>query len=201
MSRHRSLLPGVAFLLAMHLRAGPADASIIATVPVAQPIFAAEAGIVISTVTLQGHWPAQLERDLEVRLTVAPSFVLNATQPLHASNANAAAYFGLRVELPKLDWERHSPETLSVALIVPDSAGSQWPDPEMRSEWQFYGDWVVMHTAQCILINARRRWPEVRYVRLELPGARRWKKLAGLHSLANVKVPARALQLTDELQK
>ena len=62
---------------------------------------------------------------------------------------------------------------------------------------------MVPATAQCILFNALSCFPkQPRFVDLKILGSKKWKDLNGIHSLKNVRVPSKPMQLSNgALQK
>jgi hypothetical protein len=151
-----------------------------------QPISTGDYGIVISAVMYQGvNNPNPLG---PVWATVEPNAVPYDGKP---RDSNAAALYGIKIDVKPTDLDRFDQDldTLRVTLTVPAD------DDTSKREWKADAPEVVPATAQCVLLNAHQMWPHVRYVDLRIKGSRRWTIYEGVHSLENVKLPSRPLQL------
>ncbi|HET9887949.1 MAG TPA: hypothetical protein VFR10_10585, partial [bacterium] len=112
-------------------------------------------------------------------------------------NRNAAALARFELHFPKGAVDSSGArfpglhgDTLVVVLDVsgaflPSAAGSENEVvlPELSGE-RF--DELVVKTADCLLLNARRRWPRIRHLALSIDGSHHYEHWEGVHSLKNV---------------
>jgi hypothetical protein len=47
-------------------------------------------------------------------------------------------------------------------------------------------DELVVKTVDCLLLNARRRWPRIRHLALSIDGSHHYEHWEGVHALENV---------------
>lgn len=145
-----------------------ATASEEVAIQVAQPIWT-ENGIIISSVTYI-RWLGSPEPGIEVAWTAKPNLI-EREGDAKPSNRNAAALCGIEVRTrPKAeskDWPREFADTLGAVLNLSrlEQRGSSKSHGEKK---------VVDATVDCILINAGRSRPAVKFVALEVEGAAKY---------------------------
>jgi hypothetical protein len=183
--------PPFAAVALVAVAATPSVAVVSGTLEVSQTIIAGDA-IEIGTMTYVGfsdfwNYPAEV--------------VYTASQSIIAGeDRNAASLLGIRISLvPRSDAPLSTSEdfrdhgvfgdTLRVVMDLTDL------DPSFPGRERIRGaistwDVVVAKTVDCILLNARRSWPRVRFVDLAVLGPSEYTRLAGTHSLAEVPQPA-----------
>jgi hypothetical protein len=182
-----SLLLSVLLLSSLAALGSPSQtsASEEVAVQVAQPIWT-ENGIIISSVTYI-RWLGSPEPGIEVAWTARPDLV-EREGDAKPSNRNAAALCGIEVRTrPKAkwkDWPREFADTLGVVLDLSRLAqrGSSRNHPEKQ---------VVEATVDCILINAGRSRPAVKFVALEVEGVAKYGSLARIYPVSSTSRPRR----------
>jgi hypothetical protein len=194
------------FLPALLILAAPSWAIVENSVEVTQP-----AGGEIITTTYYG-WELG-GYPVEISLTTAPNAVMCFGKP---ENRNEAAKRGIQVSL--VPGAKHAAihtydemrglgmrgDTVDVVLdltnaspeAAPDSAQTRWAFMEAVNQRVF--DDLVAQTFSCILLNGRRRWPEVKFVSLEVRGPDQYSRFEGVHSLATVPQLGGTSQWTSE---
>ena len=140
----------------------------------------------------------QVGYPVEVALTAVPNTVTCFGKP---ENRNEASKRGIRVVLVPgpghLDVNAYDEmrglgmrgDTVDVVLELTNAAPmAAGPSDSLLSAlaMQMDFDHLVEQTFSCILLNARRRWPELRFVSLEVRGSGRYPRLNGVHALAAV---------------
>jgi len=170
---------------------------------VSQPIRDSASNVVICNMTYWVLEDRESHPELEVRLTVAPSQVPGApasddhgTQTDLVFN-NAAASFHLRFPKGAIDSTgARFPGLFADTLVVvmdlsealkasaSDAAGESALESSPRSEERFHE--VVEKTVQCILLNARRRWPRIRHLALSIDGSHAYEHWEGVYPLEKV---------------
>ena len=102
-------------------------------------------------------------------------------------------------------------DTLKVVMdltgVDPQQLGFSFPpirpdderDQQARSEWiaSMGAQRVVLQTFDCILLNARRWWPQIRLVTLDVKGPRIFDMLSGVYSLESVPDPRSACDWSE----
>ena len=156
---------------------GRLEAAEESAVQVAQPIWT-ENGIVVSPVTYI-LWLGSPAPGIEVAWT-AKTNLIEREGDSTPSNRNAAALYGVDIRIkpnPKWkDWPRDFADTLQVVLELSGLA-------ERDSSKYLPEEWVVKATVECILVNAGRSRPPVKFVDLEVEGRPEYNSFAKVHSV------------------
>jgi hypothetical protein len=79
-------------------------------------------------------------------------------------------------------------DTVDVVLDLTNASPKTTPDSRafVKTAMQRGCDRLVEQTFSCILLNGRRRWPEVKFVSLKVRGPDQYSRFEGVHSLADV---------------
>ena len=172
-------------------------------VEVSQPLVI-DSGVVIGNVTFQyGEDPAK-HPELEVLLTVQPSYVSALTNDEAGVGImrNAANLARFRLRFPPGAADSSGARSLGVfgdTLVVvmdlsetlrvkalEDSIGALSSE-SMLSDARL--NEVMVKTVDCLLLNARRRWPRIRHLALSIDGSHAYEHWEGVHSLEKVGPP------------
>jgi hypothetical protein len=166
------------------------------------------AGPVISTVTFASWLNAWANPAQEVELTCAASSITTAQGP---ENRNAAFLAGIHLKFP----EGHGNPTsggerfrglFGDTLVVVMDLSEVQPDSVLAKRcpdlWTGPVDDVIVQTAECLRLNARRRWPRVKHLALSVDGSEGHTHLEGVHPLEEVALPTAPWQKSEgTLQK
>jgi hypothetical protein len=169
---------------------------------VSQPLVA-DSGMVIGNVNFPfGEDPAD-HPELEVSLTVKPSPVAASKKDESGHvTQNAASLARLQLRFPPgavdSSGKRRTGvfgDTLVVVMdlsetlinkAMEDSSGTLSPE-SMMSDARL--NEVIEKTVECLLLNARRRWPRIRHLALSIDGSHHHENWEGVHSLEKVGTP------------
>jgi hypothetical protein len=153
----------------------------------------------------------------EVEYTTAPNTIMVHGKP---ENRNEASLLGVKVHLvDDRTREQGGAETMQgygvygdtlkvvMDLTGVDHLGFSFPplrpedkrDEQARSEWiaSMGAQRVVLQTFDCILLNARRWWPQVRLVALDVKGPQIFDTLRNVYSLESVPDPRSACDWSE----
>ena len=159
-----------------------ASASEETAIQVAQPIWT-ENGIVVSSVTFI-RWLGSPEPGIEVACTANPNHI-EREGDARPSNRNAAALYGIAVRTNTKskwkDWPREFADTLGVVMDL--SGIGQRDSSKLVSEEQ-----VVKATVECILTNASRSRPAIKFIALEVLGAHKFRSLSKVYRVGRASV-------------
>jgi hypothetical protein len=154
-----------------------AQASHRSAVQVTQPIGGTANDVLLCQVLYVGYYDAR-KPFAAVSLTASANHI---PTDLGITNLNLASTMGITVEVPGVNNPNAtaypSSDTLGVLVHVPELVPDQ--DPTLR-------ELVVHATRQCVLENAKRYWPRIRFVRLAVEGDESFSGLGGLFPLADV---------------
>lgn len=149
---------------------------------VTQPVEGSGEGVLLANVSYVDWFSIGLDPWPSVRLTTAANSILTDRG---AQNLNVANTLGIKTSLGgPLSADPSKPQglrgdTLDVILSVPES-------PPARGSTQKSMDAVVGATLECVLMNARRYWPRLRYVSVLVNGNDAYAKLSGPYSLESI---------------
>lgn len=164
-------------------------------VDVSQPISRNGSDVIICNMTYWVLDDRESHPELEVRLTVTPNHVPVApayddqgTQTDLVFN-NAASGFQLRFPKGAIDstgarFTGLFGDTLVVVMDLSEALKARAGESAPWSEERFHE--VVEKTVQCLLLNARRRWPRIRHVALSIDGSHAYEHWEGVYPLEKV---------------
>lgn len=187
------------FIALAFLGSRTAGASSEIALQISQPIMTLDSGCMVSDVTFTGYWSLWDSPQLEVDLTVAPSAVTTEQETV---DRNGAAALGLHVEFPKGDENPISSrngvhdhflglfgDTLRVVLDLTAM--------KVESElWRGFEAEIVGATVECLKLNARRGWPRIRTLDLQVRGPSQFQSHTGIYPLESVSCAQRPVQVT-----
>jgi uncharacterized sulfatase len=168
-------------------------------VEVSQPLVA-DSGMIVGNVAFPfGEDPAD-HPELEVSLTVKPSPVAaSKDESGHVTMQNAASLARLQLRFPPGEVDSSGKrltgvfgDTLVVVMDLSetlsnkgleDSLGTQSSESMMSDA---HLNQVIEKTVECLLLNARRRWPRIRHLALSIDGSHHHENWEGVHSLEKV---------------
>jgi len=157
-------------------------------IQVSQPVVVDDSTVVIAPVLYEDFVGADDPVLRHVSFTIAPNHIPGY---IHPPNRNAAAILGIALGLPRTRICRTEfplGDTLAVDIDV-SAAFDSTSGRQVHPYWASLGNSAVVQTAQCVLINARRNWPTVQYVRIAIRGSETYRELEGLYPLERVEVP------------
>lgn len=206
MTRIRAaILAGIAFAGIMIPCVAPAADE--HAVQISQPVISGGTGIVVAQVPymlwyLPGDDPA-----FEVGLTVAANTITTGDG---TSNRNAANLLGIQLTFPMPPatnrWRRSAPrgvfgDTLRVAIDLSKTEEATQLQDKASITRGFLRKDIVPLTLFSMLENARRGWPRIKHLHVEVVGPDEFKDLAGTYSLERIPDPPKIRLIPSENPK
>jgi len=205
MTRIRSAILAGIVLVGMMIP-GLAAAADEHAVQISQPVISGGTGLVIAQVPymlwyLQGDDPA-----FEVSLTIAANAIATGDG---TSNRNAANLLGIQLTFPMppaQKWRRSSPrgvfgDTLRVAIDLSKTEEATHLQGKASITRGFLRKDIVPLTLFSMLENARRGWPRIKNLHVEVIGPDEFKDLAGTYTLERIPDPPKIREIPPENPK
>jgi uncharacterized sulfatase len=169
-------------------------------VEVSQPLVT-DSGMVIGNVSFPFDEDPADHPELEVSLTVKPGPVATSKKDEsgHVTMENAASLARLQLRFPPgaVDSSGKRPtgvfgDTLVVVMDLSETLSNEALEDSLEtlsSESRIsdaHLNAVIEKTVECLLLNARRRWPRIRHLALSIDGSHHHENWEGVHSLEKV---------------
>lgn len=161
--------------------AATANASERMLVEVTQPVEGSGAGLLLADVCYLDWFNSELDPWPSIRLTTAANSIVTDRGNQNLNVANALGFGVSLGGTPSVD--PHKPQglhgdTLDVNLVVPGQRNGARTRPDI--------DAVAAATLECLLVNARRYWPRLRFVHVLVTGNDKLAQLPATHSLESI---------------
>jgi hypothetical protein len=148
-------------------------------VQVTQPVQGSGAGVLLADVCYVDWFNLELDSWPSVRLTTAANSIITDHGPQNLNVANALGFTVSLPGSPSVDPSKPQGlrgDTLDVNLAIPGLSERARPG--------FHG--IAEATLECVLVNARRYWPRLRFVHVLMTGNDEFAQLSGTHSLESI---------------